>query len=491
MATRMLLDRYEVGPTLGSGLSGKVKLATDTTTGQKVALKLIDAKRLESKPKERANLEREIAIMKRLSHSNIVNLRDVEFGVTWPKRDGTPKREVVAIVIDLAEGGELFDFMMYTGCFPEGIARAYFKQLINGLEHCHKEGVSHRDLKPENLLLSKDFQLQIADFGLSALTENEDGTPSLLRTECGTRGYMAPEVLAGTPYRGEAADIWSAGCVLFIMLAGFPPFQIASNTDWWFQRIRNRQYPLFWEAHLRSAMFSPGAMALIQKIFVADPGERATIEMIKADEWFRADDVPADTLAAELTRRKEQVQREKRREREAEERKKAEAKRARAAARGDETFDAFAEPVYRSVGGAGDGEGKGEEEADATPAPALPDDSVARFTYFYTNSTATAVTSRLSQAFSGLSADYDVTADTYKIKAKVSTPGGAVELRTRVYKAADGLHMVDFTRRQGDMLKFQDVFKTITEKLSDVIVAGPDELDAAAGEGGGAGGAAE
>ena len=128
------------------------------------------------------------------------------------------------------------------------------------MRHCHEKGICHRDLKPENLLLSGDFELKIADFGLSALGENEDGTPLLLRTECGTRGYMAPEVLAGRPYDGHKADVWSAGVILFITLAGFPPFQMAASSDWWFQRIQNKQYPLFWEAHLRSATFSKEAM---------------------------------------------------------------------------------------------------------------------------------------------------------------------------------------------------------------------------------------
>jgi len=128
------------------------------------------------------------------------------------------------------------------------------------MRHTHEKGICHRDLKPENLLLSGDFQLKIADFGLSSLGENEDGTPLLLRTECGTRGYMAPEVLSGKPYDGKKADVWSAGVILFITLAGFPPFQMAANSDWWFQRIRHKQYSLFWEAHLRSATFSPQAM---------------------------------------------------------------------------------------------------------------------------------------------------------------------------------------------------------------------------------------
>lgn len=432
-----VLGRYEVGPTLGTGLQGKVKLGTDIETGAKVALKLLDAAKIAARPKERTNLEREIAAMEKLSHDNVLCLREVVWDMAYPKKDGTKKRDVIMIVLDLAEGGELFDFMMYTGCFPESIARAYFQQLVAGMEHCHANGVTHRDLKPENLLLDASFTLKIADFGLSALLENEDGTPTLLRTECGTRGYMAPEVLAGAPYRGAPADIWSAGVILFITLAGFPPFQIAQSTDWWFQRIRNRQYSLFWEAHLRSAVFSEGAMALLNKIFVADPGSRATLEDIKADPWFAAETVPAATIGAELARRKEEVEHQKRLAKAEEDRKKEQERRRKAAMAAEgghgAVFDPFARDVHRSLGGdeAADGEtsaaagagaeSKSEEEAAFTgkPAPELPaaHDKVARYTCFYTKANPAAIQSRLSQAFSAMCAGYKADEDSYKTKA--------------------------------------------------------------------------
>lgn len=220
-------------------------------------------------------------------------------------------------------------YFRYTGSFPEGIARAYFQQLMAGLKHCHGHKVAHRDLKPENLLLTSAFGLKVADFGLSALSEDGEGKPVLLRTQCGTRGYMAPEVLARRPYDGYAADVWSCGVILFIMLAGFPPFQLASSSDWWFQRIRNKQYKLFWEAHLRVATISAGAQSkaiivsvlvclwccclvsltlhcsprlaltcltteLLTKIFNADPKSRATMEEIEADEWYNASAITYD-----------------------------------------------------------------------------------------------------------------------------------------------------------------------------------------------------
>jgi len=90
------------------------------------------------------------------------------------KKNGK-KKDVGYIVFELESGGELFDYVLETGAFPEPIARYYFKQLIDGLQYCHERGVAHRDLKPENILFDSDFNLKIADFGLSAPVDGKDG----------------------------------------------------------------------------------------------------------------------------------------------------------------------------------------------------------------------------------------------------------------------------------------------------------------------------
>ena len=104
----------------------------------------------------------------------------------------------------------------------------------------------HRSLPTSHALLI------FADFGLSAMHDS----PTWLETQCGTKGYMAPEILGKSPYKGPVADIWSMGVVLFIMLTGFPPFQIAKKGDWWFDRITKSQYKYFWKAHLRNCNVS-------------------------------------------------------------------------------------------------------------------------------------------------------------------------------------------------------------------------------------------
>ena len=111
------------------------------------------------------------------------------------------------------------------GRLDENTARFYFQQLIKGLAYCHSKGICHRDLKPENLLLSEDQKvLKISDFGLGALFSERQGDgemeTKMLRTQCGTPNYVSPEVLSGIPYSGVAADIWSCGVVLYVLLAG-------------------------------------------------------------------------------------------------------------------------------------------------------------------------------------------------------------------------------------------------------------------------------
>lgn len=279
---KRMLRQYQVEHTLGSGLQGKVKLGVDAQTQQRVALKIMDCAKLNRKAM--VNVYREVEAMSRVAHPNVLRLLAVHDELEYTKKDGSSKK-VILIVLELATGGELFDFMMYTGCFSESVARAYFQQLVAGLDECHAQGVFHRDVKPENLLLDENFALKIADFGLSGLREGDNGGTAELYTQCGTRSYMSPEVLSCLPYEGAPADVWSAGVVLFIMLAGFPPFQIATSQDWWFRACAAKQYQAFWAAHARSASFSPGAMSLMSRIFRVDPQERITLDEIKV--WSR------------------------------------------------------------------------------------------------------------------------------------------------------------------------------------------------------------
>merc|ERR550514_866219 len=109
---------------------------------------------------------------------------------------------------------------------------------------------------------------------------------------------MAPEILAHRPYAGEKADVWSAGVVLFIMIAGNPPFGIANLTDWWFKAISLGAHGRFWKAHLRTAPnFPEGAQRFLDEIFIADPARRATLDELRGHEWMAG---PARDLGDEV-----------------------------------------------------------------------------------------------------------------------------------------------------------------------------------------------
>jgi len=115
------------------------------------------------------------------------------------------------------------------GKFSEEAARSYFKQLLIGLKHCHEKGIMHRDLKPENILLDSQYTLKLADFGYAGFAEQSD--KGYFTKYLGTKSYMAPEIHLFMPYRGETADIFSAGVILFILVAGYCPFGSATRDN--------------------------------------------------------------------------------------------------------------------------------------------------------------------------------------------------------------------------------------------------------------------
>ena len=409
--------------------------------------------------RQRTQLDREIDAMKGVNHPNILNLKAVDKECRFTYEGVT--KEVVMLVLELASGGELFDFLMYTGAFQENIARTFFHQLLSALESCHSSNIFHRDIKPENLLLDGDFNLKVADFGLSSVQDESNAT---LRTECGTRSYMAPEVMGGTGYEGSKADIWSCGVVLFIMLAGNPPFQVANRQDWWFNACFLNRHDRFWAAHLRTCpQFPAEAQQLLNKIFVADPSQRASIDEIFAEEWMQGSILSPEELSAELRARKQRVDRQKDRERRAAEAK----KRQRMARRGNNRVD-------RSVF---------DEEVVAPPVPSTR--ALNLRTTFFTDSSPSRVLSVIEGAFSKRNAHMDVQGETYALDASLTVPGLEIDVdeeekvrlpdqpmkvHLNVFQTEEGVHAVELCREEGDFFAFSSLFDELKQELSEFVV---------------------
>jgi hypothetical protein len=168
-------------------------------------------------------------------------------------------------------------------------------------------GIAHNDIKPDNLLFDSRFNLRVADWGLSAVRCNV--SLPIIREPGGTPQYMAPEKLRHhEAYRGNASDVWSAGVVLFVMLAAVFPFTIAKSSDWHYARILEGNYAAFWSAHERTVAFPPLAKDLLNRIFHPDPTRRATLEDCLQHPWTR-DPATLDSaaLAAIMGARKRPV----------------------------------------------------------------------------------------------------------------------------------------------------------------------------------------
>lgn len=141
------------------------------------------------------------------------------------------QKQILYVVLELAEGGDLFDYIFTVGKgFPEKIARFYFKKLIDALEFLHAKNVVHWDLKLENLLLNDQFDLKIADFGLSTTVESTYGD-GVMYTRVGTEWYMPPEMLEKNAYIGVCADLFAAGIILYVLVLGNMPTQKKAESE--------------------------------------------------------------------------------------------------------------------------------------------------------------------------------------------------------------------------------------------------------------------
>lgn len=320
--------RYGVLHTIGEGISGKVKLGVDLQTGEEVALKFMADPASESNPRSREHrirrLKAEVEALQTCGpHPCVLQMREVDYDAALLKANGTVSRKVL-IVLEFASNGELLDLIYNMGPISKTIARFYSSQLLHAIAYCHSVGVYHRDLKPENLLLNSDFTLKLADFGLCSLLHGEEGgeqdkSPSLplmrtARSVVGSEGYMAPEILAGHRYDPAKADVWSAGVIIFILVTGHPPFEIAAHRDWWFRAVAEGDYSIFWQSHCKDGAKIPKeAKQLLERMLVADPEERAQVSDLLSFPWISdSNRMPSpDEVAKEMSTRRAQAMKQK------------------------------------------------------------------------------------------------------------------------------------------------------------------------------------
>merc|ERR1712230_328367 len=292
---------------MGDGAFSNVYKARDTQTHDEVAIKVV--RKFEMNSNQRANILKEVQIMRQLDHPNIVKL--IHF---------SESRQYYFIVLELCPGGELFHQIVRLTYFSEDLSRHVIVQVAKALEYLHEEaGVVHRDIKPENLLFypvpfvptrnpqPKDpneedkadegefipgvgaggiGQIKIADFGLSKVIWD-----SQTMTPCGTVGYTAPEIVKDERY-SKSVDMWALGCVLYTLLCGFPPFYDES-IQVLTEKVARGQYTFlspWWDD------ISKSAQDLVSHLLTVNPDKRYTIDEFLNHPWIR--NVQEPTYAA-------------------------------------------------------------------------------------------------------------------------------------------------------------------------------------------------
>ncbi|KAL6844246.1 hypothetical protein ACP4OV_025919 [Aristida adscensionis] len=280
------MEKYEPVREIGAGNFGVAKLMRNKETRELVAMKFIErGNRIDE------NVFREIVNHRSLRHPNIIRFKEV---VVTPTH--------LAIVMEYAAGGELFERICEAGRFHEDEARYFFQQLVCGVSFCHAMQICHRDLKLENTLLdgSPAPRLKICDFGYS----KSSVLHSRPKSTVGTPAYIAPEVLSRREYDGKHADVWSCGVTLYVMLVGAYPFEDPKdpkNFRKTISRIMSVQYKIPEYVHV-----SQNCRHLLSRIFVANPYKRITMSEIKSHPWYLKNlprELKEEAQAAYYTRR--------------------------------------------------------------------------------------------------------------------------------------------------------------------------------------------
>ncbi|NWV46017.1 TSSK2 kinase, partial [Daphoenositta chrysoptera] len=205
---------YSLGDTLGEGSYGKVKAAYSHRLKCKVAIKIIDKKKISQNVLEKF-LPREMEALMNLHHPSIIETYEI-FETSAGR---------VYIVMELGEKGSLLNYLTSQGPMDESVARTKFQQLASAIKHCHDLDFAHRDLKCDNILLDNDLNFKLSDFGFSKpLTRDENGKTILSSTFCGSLAYSAPELLEHIPCDPRISDMWSLGIILYAMIYASQPF---------------------------------------------------------------------------------------------------------------------------------------------------------------------------------------------------------------------------------------------------------------------------
>ncbi|KAH0794765.1 CAMK family protein kinase [Histomonas meleagridis] len=257
------IGEFVIDKKIGEGSFAIVYRAKHVVSNSAVCIKALP-KEVISTPIAKTRLRREISLLKRMKHPFIAQFFQL-----------LEDDDYFYIVMEYVTNGNLLEYVNCVGKLSEEQARKYFTQMIIALEYLHNEQkIAHRDIKCENILLDRNNNIRIIDFGLSNMFSEDNPK---LKTACGSPAYVAPEMIEGREYT-QTTDIWATGILLYAIVVGYLPFD-----DNVIQRLLQKivytdvDYPSF---------LSPQLVDLLQKMICKDPNKRITIEKIKEHPWF-------------------------------------------------------------------------------------------------------------------------------------------------------------------------------------------------------------
>lgn len=287
-AEQKMQQKYALLEGLGVGSTSTVHRCVSKQNGQEYACKIIDCQLMEERFQGMMEqFQTEIDALRRLQHPSIIRLYDVFLAP-----------EKIYIVMELMEGGELFDYVVQKGTLTEEEAAGIVRKVTSALVYIHEKNICHRDLKPENLLLKEkpcsgpqlgDIDVKIIDFGLSKAMEEP-----VARTFLGTRGYLAPEMLQRRDYT-RAVDTWALGVIVFVLVCGCLPFDDDSSTVPSDDLVRAKFVLRFprWAREL-----SPSAKDLLNHLLDVNPRTRYSAEQALWHPWVQGKTAPKENLLA-------------------------------------------------------------------------------------------------------------------------------------------------------------------------------------------------
>ncbi|CAI4056131.1 serine/threonine protein kinase CHK1 SKDI_02G3820 [Saccharomyces kudriavzevii IFO 1802] len=265
-----------LGDTLGQGTFACVKNAhLKMDPSIILAIKFVHVPTCKNMGLSEKDITKEVVLQSRCSkHPNVLRLIDCNVS-----------KDYMWIIMEMADGGDLFDKIEPDVGVDSDVAQFYFQQLVSAVDYLHVGcGIAHRDIKPENILLDKNGNLKLADFGLASQFKRKDGTLRVSMDQRGSPPYMAPEVLYSEDgYYADRTDIWSIGILLFVLLTGQTPWELPS--------LENEDFVFFIEND-GNINWGPWSkiefthLNLLRKILQPDPIKRVTLKALKLHPWI-------------------------------------------------------------------------------------------------------------------------------------------------------------------------------------------------------------